>query len=74
MTQNITTREVEYKSTFCTYSSPYLLIRADDTNNPFYIYSSGSQYLISISNNDCNSLNITILEFPSETLYINHIN
>ena len=37
-TQNITTREVEYKSTFCSYSSPYLLIRTDDTNNPLYIF------------------------------------
>ena len=73
-TQNITTREVEYKSTFCSYSSPYLLIRTDNTNNPLYIYSSGSQFLISISNNDCNSLNITDLEFPSDTSYINYMN
>ena len=73
-TQNITTREVEYKSTFCSYSSPYLLIRTDDTNKPLYIYSLGSQYLISISNKDCNSLNITDLEFPSDTSYINYMN
>ena len=73
-TQNITTREVRYISTFCNYSSPYLLIRTDDTSKPLYIYSSGSQYLISISNRDCYSLNITGLEFPSETSYINYMN
>ena len=73
-TQNITTREVEYKSTFCSYSSPYLLIRTDDTSKPLYIYSTGSQFLISISNRDCYSLNITGLEFPSETSYINYMN
>ena len=73
LVQNITSRAVVDKGLFCTFYLPYILIRSEATNNELSIYSNSNDCLISITNNNCNYLNISTL-IPLETKYIGYIN
>ena len=65
-------REIINNQTFCEYSSPYILIRTENTNNPLFLYSYG--YKISISDKNCHSNDINGFIFPLDTKVINYIN
>ena len=73
VSQNITSREVITRGEFCTYNSPYILIRSEDTSNALSIYSYRKDCLISITNNNCDFLNISNL-IPLGAIYSGYIN
>ena len=73
VSQNITSREVITRRAFCRYNYPYILIRSEDTSNALSIYSYQKDCLISITNNNCDFLNISDL-VPLGTIYSGYIN
>ena len=70
--QNPTTREITSTQAYCSISQVNSLIHNEDTDE-YYIFSQSSQYLISISNNNCESKYISDEELFPNIEYIGNI-
>ena len=75
--RNITTRQNKYTNynSNCSYYSPYVIIKDENTNEPLYIYSLNSNYSVSFSpsNPKCEAKTVPELDFPETTTYIDYI-
>ena len=72
-TRNITSREIISSEEFCNYSDPYTFIIKDGEVEPSYIYYKNGDNLISISDSNCNFKDISTLEFPTSTSFVDSI-
>ena len=70
--QNAITRETISSDSFCSLSDINTLILNSETNN-YYIYSLSSQYLISLSDNNCQSKLISDIDFSQTIEYLGNI-
>ena len=70
--QNPITREITSTESFCSLSQVNTLLHDEETDN-YYIYSQSSQYLISLSDNNCESKLISETELFPTSNYIGNI-
>ena len=70
--QNPTSREVSSPISFCPLTEINTLILNEETNK-YYIYTQSSQYLISISDSNCQSKDISQMQFPETNKYYGSI-
>ena len=70
--QNPKTREITSTESFCSLSQVNTLLHNEETNN-YYIFSQSSQYLISISDNNCESKLISDTGLYPDVEYIGNI-
>ena len=71
--RNITSRINLYENNFCYYHTINTLIKTDDPNNPYYLYSLNSDYFISLTTSNCTAKMVPRFEFPSSTSFISYI-
>ena len=70
---DIATKNTTKIGSFCTYTSPFMLINEQGSKTPKYIYSSDSQYLISLSDSKCDSIDLGELPHPTSSSYVDYI-
>jgi len=70
--QDPSTREMSSQEDFCTITDVNTLILNEETNK-YYLYTKSSQYIISITDNDCQSKQISNTEIFQNTEYIGNI-
>ena len=70
--QNPTTREITSTESFCSLSQVNTLLHNSETNN-YYIYSQSSEYLISLTDNNCLSKHISETGLYPDVEYIGNI-
>ena len=71
-TQDAKTREISSSSDFCSLSNINSLILNKETNQ-YYLYSQGSQYLISLSDDNCQSKSISNIGISETVEFIGSI-
>ena len=70
--QDPTSRDISSPESFCPLSEINTLI-LNEEDNKYYIYTSSSQYLISLSDNNCQSKDISNIQLPQDNKYIGSI-